>query len=70
VVRKCEIPGTARAKNYFQDKLAFTTDSVGFQRWAEEGWSWTLWTGVPRRIMRPAIFPERRICLKTNGAMP
>lgn len=37
MVTKFKIPSAARARKYFQDKLAFTTGPVELERWVREG---------------------------------
>lgn len=34
---KLKIPGAAKAKRYFQDKMGFTTGPVELERWAKQG---------------------------------
>ena len=34
---KLKIPSAAKAKKYFQDKMAFTTGPVELERWFKQG---------------------------------
>ncbi len=64
---KLKIPSAAKAKKYFQDKMAFTTGPVELERWFKQGEPVNIVDVRAAKIMRRGISLAHSICRRTSG---
>ena len=66
---KLKISSAAKAKKYFQDKMAFTTGPVELERWFKQGEPVNI---VDVRAVEDYVeghIPAHSICRRTSGTM-